>query len=152
TARCVGDTRHIKRPTDFKLAQVRVLDSFSIITNLRVGQRVVDRCDVVVNKLRVLLEKCSRYAVRTGFHGELSRGQVQAYRRGLRHAWINVQQRDTLSVDGNFELLVGHPSKKLARRSAMQQRSEDIVPIRWKVIHDGNPAARPERCSIDVPQ
>ena len=76
-ARRIGHARNIEWAADFKLAQVRILDSLSVIADLRVGQRVLDRRDVVVDKLRVFLEKRGRYAVRAGFHGELSGGQVQ---------------------------------------------------------------------------
>src|SRR5262249_49572218 len=92
------------------------------------------------------------YAMRAGFHGETSCRQIQTGRRGFGHAWINVQQRHTFSVDRNFELLVGHPTKELTRRSAMQQRPERVVSVRWKVVHDGNPTTRAEWRAIDMPQ
>jgi len=55
--RSIGDAGDVERSFDFELTQVRVTRNFVVGADRCVGQRVIDRHDVVVNQVRVLDEK-----------------------------------------------------------------------------------------------
>src|SRR5262249_2049834 len=121
-----------------------------VVANLGVGQRMVDRSDVVINKLRVFLKECRRHSVRARFYWKAPGHEVETGGSRFRYAQIDVQQCHTVSVDRDLELFLGNPTKKLSCGSTVQERPEVVIPIGREVVDNGNPAARPERSAVHL--
>src|SRR5262249_8519010 len=64
----IGNAGHIERPADLKFSQVRILDDFPVIANLGGGQRMVNRSEVVINKLGMVLKECRAHSVSARFY------------------------------------------------------------------------------------
>ena len=148
----VGDAGDVVGPDDAEVLDVRQRGDADRDADLRVGQRVIDRRDQIVDRTFEALDERRGHAVLAGLDVNGRRLERQT-RRGLGHARIDVEQRLALTVDGNLDLLaLVRPAEQHAAGVAVQFDLEHVVAVGREVVRRRHAAARAERRALDAAQ
>ena len=88
----------------------------------------------------------------SGFDGKRLGLELHAGRIGLRHAPVDIEQRDALAVDGEFDLLIERRRRavQLTCRNSVEIHCEDVFAVRGERVHDGDAAACTDRRPLDL--
>ena len=150
-ARRLGHAGDSVRSGDRQIPQVRQDRDADGAADLRVGQRVLDRRQQIVDRSVEAREEGRRDALRSGFHRDRRRLNVHPVRIGLAHPRVDVEQCGARAVDRHLDLL---PSRRaaveLSGRDRVQHHPEDVLAVGRERVHDGDAAARAERRALDV--
>ena len=118
--------------------------------NLRVGQRVIDRRDQVVDRAFEALQERGGHAMGAG--ADVDRRRLERHpARHVGHLRVDVEQRHALAVDRHFHLLAGaRPAEQEAAGVAVQLEPQAVVAVGRERVHDRVAAAGAERRAVDA--
>jgi len=147
----IGDAGDDVRADDGELAQVRKTGDAVGLADVRVGERVFDRMNDVVDRTVRHLDERGGDALRAGLHVDRRRRHVEPVRIGLAHQVIDRKQRRARAVDRHFNLLAARgAAEEVAGGPAVQQHLEDVFAVGREVVHDRDAAAGPDGCAVDA--
>ena len=143
----VGHAGHPRRPDDGHVLQVRQRRDAERHADLRVGQRVIDRRNQIVDRALEALQE--RGGDTMGAGADVNGRRLERHpARHVGHPRVDVDQRHALAVDRHFHLLAGGRSAEQEPAGvAVQLEAQAVVAIgRERVDHgDGRRACRSAR-------
>ena len=149
-ARRIRHTGWVERAGDGEHLHVRLRGDTSLRADLRVGNAMADRCDVVIHRTFEGADERGRDALRTGPHRNWLGADFHAVRVGLRHTTVHLEHGHALAIHRDLNLLVerrGGP-EQLARGNRMQRDREHIFAISGKRVRHRRATARAGRCAF----
>jgi len=139
------------RPEDGEISQVRNRVDACRRADLRVGEGLFDGSEQVVYGTFESLDECRRDALRPGLDRDRRRLQVHPVGIRFAHPRVDVDQRLTMSVDRDLDLLsTGRAAVELPRGDRVQHHPEGVLAVSGEVVDDRHAAARAERRSLHV--